>query len=120
MDILTNKYPGWIVVSIKRHTAWQIHNFMSLVDSMFTQIKESYEAEKGRILFDLSELSYFDSTVVSLILRAVRLTGDEKNSLLVSDEKTRDILGLLGITRLVDVYDSETDWAREHGLEPGS
>jgi anti-anti-sigma regulatory factor len=120
MDILTDKYAGWIVVSIKRHTAWQIHNFMSLVDSMFDQIKESRERGGGRILFDLSQLTYFDSTVVSLILRAVRLTGDLKNSLIVADDKTRDILGLLGITRLVDVYESEAAWAQDHGFAVGA
>lgn len=116
MELNNDKYPGWTIVTIKRHTAWQIHNFMSLVDSMFKDIEANYQESGSRILFNLSELTYFDSTVVSLILRAVRLTGDNKNSLLVSDVKTRDILGLLGINRLVDIYDSEAEWASEHGF----
>ncbi|MBD3243421.1 MAG: hypothetical protein GF331_22720 [Chitinivibrionales bacterium] len=115
MELDNDKYSGWTVVTIKRHTAWQIHNFMSLVDSMYEKIKDNYEQVHGRILFDLSRLSYFDSTVVSLILRAVRLTGEEKNALIVTDEKTRDILGLLGINRLVEVYESEEAFAETHG-----
>lgn len=117
MELNNDKYSGWTIVTIQRHTAWQIHNFMSLVDSMYDKIKENYEQVHGRILFDLSRLSYFDSTVVSLILRAVRLTGEEKNALIVTDDKTRDILGLLGINRLVDVYESEGAFAEAHGFD---
>jgi anti-anti-sigma regulatory factor len=118
MELDNERYDGWTLVTIKRHTAWQIHNFMSLVDSMYNEIKDNYEKTGRRIIFNLAQLAYFDSTVVSLVLRAVRLTGDKKNALLVSDEKTRDILSLLGITRLVDVYQSEAEFASEHGVAP--
>jgi anti-anti-sigma regulatory factor len=104
----TERYKGWMVITIKRHTAWQIHNFLPLVDSMYSKIKENYTRVGGRLLFDLSGLTYFDSTMVSLILRAVRLTGDSKNAVVITDEKTRDILTLLGIDKLVDMYESET------------
>ena len=116
MNLDNSKYKGWTVVKIGRQMAWKIHNFFPLVDSMFRQIEENHKQVGGRLLFDLSSLSYFDSTMVSLILRSVRLTGEEKNALVVSDERTRDILSLLGINRLVDIYDSEAEWAAACGL----
>ena len=116
MELDNERYAGWSVVTIRRHTAWQIHNFMSLVDSMYETIRRNYETAHARILFDLAGLSYFDSTVVSLILRAVRLTGEVKNALIVSDPKTRDILSLLGIDRLVEVYESQRAFAEHYGF----
>jgi anti-anti-sigma regulatory factor len=107
----SERYKGWTVITIKRHTAWQIHNFLPLVDSMYARIKEVFDRVGGRLVFDLSSLTYFDSTMVSLILRAVRLTGDTKNAVVITDEKTRDILTLLGIDKLVDMYDSEAAFA---------
>ena len=101
------RYKGWTVITIKRHAAWQIHNFLPLVDSMYTKIRENFDKVGGQLLFDLSGLTYFYSTMVSLILRAVRLTGDAKNAVVITDEKTRDILTLLGIDKLVDMYESE-------------
>jgi anti-anti-sigma regulatory factor len=111
MDIDVNRFAGWILVVIKRHTAWQIHNFLPLVDSMYKKIEETFEAHNGRLVFDMAGLTYFDSTMVSLILRCVRLTGERKNAVIISDEKTRDILSLLGIDKLVNVYESQTAFA---------
>ena len=102
-------------MSIKRITSWQIRNFLPLVDSMFDKIRARYEEVGGRFLFDLSELSYFDSTIVGLILRSVSLTGTQKNSLIASGAQTKDILSLLGLDRLVDIYDSEEEWAADGG-----
>ncbi len=115
MELDSNRYKGWTVVTIRRHSAWQIHNFLPLVDSMYAKIKENYERHPGRLVFDLSELTYFDSTMVSLVLRAVRLTGRDKNALVIGDEKTRDILNLLGIDKLVDIYGSLDAFAAANG-----
>jgi len=116
MELDNGIYKGWTVVTIRRHSAWQIHNFLPLVDSMYTRIMENYQAVPGRLVFDLSELTYFDSTMVSLILRAVRLTGEQKNALVIGDEKTRDILSLLGIDKLVDIYDSRAAFESASGV----
>jgi anti-anti-sigma regulatory factor len=115
MELDNDRFPGWTVVTIRRHTAWQIHNFLPLVDSMYSKIKTNYETTQRRLVFDLSELTYFDSTMVSLVLRSVRLTGDAKNALVMGDEKTRDILCLLGIDKLVDLYDSIGEFAAANG-----
>lgn len=115
MNIDVTRYRGWLLVIIRRHTAWQIHNFLPLVDSMYSKIKEQYEQTDGRIAFDLSGLTYFDSTMISLILRCVHLTGERKNAVIISDQKTRDILSLLGIDKLVDLYDSEAAFAAVEG-----
>jgi hypothetical protein len=116
MTLDTERYKGWIVIAIRRATAWRIHNFLPLVDSLFKQIKDNHDQTGGRLLFDLSALSYFDSTMISLILRSVRLTGEQKNSLIIADDKTRDILALLGIDKLVDIYPSERDWCSAQGI----
>jgi anti-anti-sigma regulatory factor len=112
MEFDAGRYPGWIVITIARHSAWQIHNVLPMVNTMFGEIKSEYESIGGRLLFNLSELSYFDSTMVSLILRSVSLTGDAKNALIISDDKARDIATLLGLDRLVDLYSSEAEWVR--------
>jgi len=116
MELDNNAYKGWTVVTIRRHSAWQIHNFQPLVDSMYAKIKDNYETAHGRLVFDLAELTYFDSTKVSLILRSVRLTGERKNALVVGDEKTRDILSLLGIDKLVDIYSSLAQFAAANNV----
>jgi hypothetical protein len=54
--------------------------------------------------------------MISLILRSVRLTGEQKNSLIIADDKTRDILALLGIDKLVDIYPSERDWCSAQSI----
>lgn len=106
MELDSSTYPGWTVISIKRHAAWEIHNFLPLVNSMFSTIKEHYDTAGGQLVFDLADLSYFDSTMVSLMLRAINLTGDRKNALIIQDERARDLVTLLGLDRLVDLYDS--------------
>ena len=116
MNFDNAKYQGWTIVKIGRQMAWRLHNFLPLVDSMYKQIEQNHKTSHGRLLLNLSAISYFDSTMVSLILRSIRLTGDEKNSLVIGDESTRDILSLLGIDRLVDIYDSEQAWAEDHGF----
>lgn len=116
MKIDNDKYEGWSLVVVEKLTAWRLHTFLSLADHLFDKIKKNYETTHRRIVFDFSALLGLDSMLISIVLRTIRLTGTEKNSVIVPNEKTADMLHVLGIDRLVDVYESEAMWAAAHAV----
>ncbi|MBD3391325.1 MAG: STAS domain-containing protein [Chitinivibrionales bacterium] len=102
---------GWLYVSIERPADWKLPTFFPLVDATFKKIEENHERKPRRIVFDVSSLDFIDSTIVSLFLQAARMTTTaEKNAIVVSREHTRDLLCLLGIDKLFDLYQSEKEW----------
>ncbi len=102
---------GWIYVSIERPPDWKLPTFFPLVDAMFKKVKNSYDSQRRRILFDISRLEYMDSTMVSLFLQTARLSIESnKNAIIVAHKNTHDLLCLLGIEKLFDLYSSEQEW----------
>ena len=83
---------------------------------MFNTLKESYAKTGNPFIFDMSNHNYFDSTLVSLFVQSIRITGERKNSLIISDQKTCSILTLLGIDKLLDIYETETEWMQEKNV----
>jgi anti-anti-sigma regulatory factor len=114
MKIDNQRIPGWSVIVFHKLTAWRIHTFLSQADYLFERIEENFTETRNRIVFDFSALNGLDSMLISILLRAIRLTGAEKNSVIAPDPKTADTLRVLGLDKLVDVYISGEQWAAAH------
>ena len=101
---------GWIYVTVERPADWKLPTFFPLVDATFKKIKTEYEAQARKVVFDVSALEYIDSTMISLFLQAARLNEPQRNSIIVSNEHTHDLLCLLGIDKLFDLHASAKEW----------
>lgn len=112
MNVDLGEKSGWIFVTLQKPIEWKLPTFFPLVDAMYKQIKTAYEEDPRPVVFDLTTLDYIDSTVVSLFLQTVRLTGETRNAMLVQNNYIRDLINLLGIDKLLDIYDNEEEWDR--------
>ena len=103
---------GWIYVDIQNAPEWGLPTFFLLVDEMFKRIRKVYEENPRRVVFDVLKLEYVDSTVVSLFLQSARMTVLDRNAIIVGKQHTRDLLHLLGMDKLFDMYATEKDWEK--------
>jgi anti-anti-sigma factor len=106
---------GWIYVSVERPPDWKLPTFFPLVDAMFKEIKSAFESQPRKIVFDMSRLEYIDSTMMSLFLQTVQMTGTEDNAIITTSKHTHDILGLLGIDKLFRLCSSIDEWIKAGG-----
>ena len=98
----------YVKIHIKESSA--PHSFFPLIDSLSTQIKDAYVQKKLPIVFDLLDLHLIDSYMISLLVQTFRLTAPEKNAILVSDTQVIDVLTLIGIDKMFDMFNSEEEW----------
>jgi hypothetical protein len=110
MIVDSSRYPGWTYVCIDKSTAWEVAEFFPLIDRMLKQIRASFESTGRPFVFDISALEKFDSSLVSLVIQTVRLTGDLRNALVLPSGKSREVVETLGLPRLIDVYGSKEEW----------
>jgi anti-anti-sigma factor len=101
---------GWIYVSAQRPADWKFPTFFALVDATFEKIQTAYEQKARKVVFDVSTLEYIDSTMISLFLQAARMTEPQRDAIIVANEYTRDLLSLLGIDKLFDIFNSQKEW----------
>jgi anti-anti-sigma factor len=90
------------------------HSFFELMDNMSQQIKDVYQQKRLPVVFDLLEISLIDSYMISILVQTFRLTAPEKNVILVSDEQVIDVITLIGIDKMFDIYDSEEEWLADN------
>ena len=86
------------------------HSFFPLIDSITKQIKDTYLQKKLPVVFDLLDLHVIDSYMISILVQIFRLTAPEKNTVLVSDTQVIDVLTLIGIDKMFDMFNSEEEW----------
>ena len=86
------------------------HSFFPLIDRMSQQIKDAYLQKKLPIVFNLLDIHLIDSYMISILVQTFRLTAPEKNALLVSDTQVIDVLTLIGIDKMFDMFNSEEEW----------
>lgn len=86
------------------------HSFFPLIDSITKQIKDTYLQKKLPVVFDLLDLHLIDSYMISILVQIFRLTAPEKNTVLVSDTQVIDVLTLIGIDKMFDMFNSEEEW----------
>lgn len=86
------------------------HSFFELIDRMSQEIKDVYLQKRLPIVFDLLEVNLIDSYMISILVQTFRLTAPEKNVILVSNEQIIDVITLIGIDKMFDIYDSEEEW----------
>jgi anti-anti-sigma factor len=101
---------GWIYVELKRPPEWKLPTFFPLVDRTFKDIQAVFDSNPRPILFDLSDLEIVDSTLISLLLQSARLMNNKKNAVIVSDPHVRDLMSMLGIEKLYEIYETIDEW----------
>ena len=86
------------------------HSFFPLIDRMSQQIKDMYLQKKLPVVFDLLEVNLIDSYMISILVQTFRLTAPGKNVILVSNRQVIDVITLIGIDKMFDLFNSEEEW----------
>jgi len=110
--IITEKNSSLYVKICKPKSA-STHTFFSLVDPLMKQLREEYGRKKLPVVFDLLDIKFIDSYLISILAQSTLMSKPGKNSLLASDKKILDLLILIGINRIFDVFESYEEWAEE-------
>ena len=90
------------------------HSFCELMDKMNQRIKDEFQQKRLTVTFNLLEINLIDSYMISILVQTFRRTAPEKNVILVSDEQILDVITLIGIDKMFDIYDSEEEWLAEN------
>ena len=110
MEFSVTEKNSSIYVNIHITEALGPHSFFPLIDRMSQQIKDTYLQKKLPIVFDLLDIHLIDSYMISILVQTFRLTAPEKNTVLVSDTQVIDVLTLIGIDKMFDMFNSEEEW----------
>lgn len=86
------------------------HSFFPLIDRMSQQIKDTYIQKKLPVVFDLHDVNLIDSYIISILVQTFRLTAPKKNVILVSNQQVIDVINLIGIDKMFDIFNSEEEW----------
>jgi anti-anti-sigma factor len=79
-------------------------------------ISERIKAGRHHFVFNLERTTYLDSTGISIFIHCLCDVQANQGSIYIIAEDThvREVLHMVGIDRLVKVYDSEVDFMDEH------
>jgi anti-anti-sigma factor len=73
----------------------------NLAESVDLAIREAEETQSGRVIVDLSDLSFIDSTGLSVLLSARKRVGDRLTFIPSNDDSVARLLALTGTTELL-------------------
>ena len=102
--------PEYIRVWLSGPDPWQPQTFFPVIDKLLELIRESLENGRKKILFDFRDINFIDSYMISMLVSSCRFTNPERNVLIAPDEQVRSILQMLGIDRMIDVYETMEEW----------
>ena len=85
---------------------WTSENFFGELDNMFASIKHAFISRPSPVLFDFSRAGHVDSSVVSLLVQAIRLAGTYRVSVVTADHDVMSLFHLMGFHKLADLYPS--------------
>ncbi len=101
------------IIKITGHATWQVSTILKkYIDSNLEALLSS-----KRMIFDLTSCTFLDSTMIGLISHlGVKFmkTTNQQASILVSNEKVKNILELMNCNRIMNLIESSPD---EHGGE---
>ena len=118
MNIRATREGGWYRFAVLDlgSAHWTPSTFFPQLDSAQDRVKMALAEDPNvRILFDLSALITIDSSLITLVVQTIRLSGTGRVSVIVSSPDVYSWLALLGIDRLADVYNSEQEWREQQG-----
>ena len=108
--IITEKNNSLYVKICKPRSA-STHTFFPLVDTLLKEIKDAYKRKNLPVVFDLLDIKFIDSYLISILAQSTLVSKPKTNSILVSDKKIIDLLIFIGINRVFDIFESYEEWA---------
>jgi anti-anti-sigma regulatory factor len=114
MNLQVTEEGQWYRFRILEKDTWTSSTFFPQLDSVLARIKTVLSEKPGaRILFDLLALDTIDSSLITILVQTVRMTGVDRVSVLVSHPDVFGWLALLGLDRLAEIFDSEEAWRQK-------
>jgi anti-anti-sigma regulatory factor len=114
MNLQVTEEGPWYRFKILEKNTWTPSTFFPQLDSVLARIKTVLAEKKGaRILFDLMALDTIDSSLITVLVQTVRMTGVDRVAVLVSHPDVYSWLALLGLDRLAEIFDSEEAWRQK-------
>ncbi len=89
---------------------WVPATFFAQLDRMSAKLMKALRNPDTKLLFDFSRAEHLDSSIISLLVQAVRMAGSRRVSIVTPHSETANLLHLMGIDKLADVHDSLEDY----------
>ncbi|MBD3320287.1 MAG: hypothetical protein GF350_04240 [Chitinivibrionales bacterium] len=110
MKLNTRDDGSWLRFYFEDTEPWSGDSFFEQLDRMFATVKGSFQKSHSRIVFDFSRSDRIDSSIIALLVQTIRLAGDRRVAVIMPDTESKNLLLVMGIDKLADIYDSETAW----------
>ena len=100
---------GWTRVVFVEQKQIEKATFIENMDALSNRVKTEYLAHPQPLVFDMSTLAYIDSQVVTILVQTIRLAPKEKIGLIATSPAIVDILELLGLDNLIQIFPSRAE-----------
>jgi anti-anti-sigma regulatory factor len=111
MNLRITREGRWHRFAVLEKQSWTPSTFFPQLDSALERVKLALSEGPGAgILFDLMALDTIDSSLITMIVQTIRMSGTGRVSVLVASPDVFSWLALLGIDRLAEIYNSEEEW----------
>ena len=82
------------------------------------EISKLMDNGNHHFVFNLERTTYLDSEGISIFIHCLCDVQENDGSiyLIAEDNQVRDVLEMVGITRLIKTYSSENEFTKEHGV----
>lgn len=101
---------GNITVKIFGPQPDQVQSFFSIIDKINANIEELYKRKPSDIVFDLTDIKFIDSYLISSLVRAHQLSTMSKHAIITSDDTILAIVELVGLNQLYSIYKTKKDF----------
>ena len=78
---------------------------LSTADALAAAIRDAEETEIGRIVVDLSDLTFLDSTGLAVLLQASVRSRQDSNRLIFAPSKHDAVTRLIALTRTGEIFE---------------
>jgi anti-anti-sigma factor len=112
MNLVITREGSWHRYAMKQQDRWTPTTFFPQLDSVMARIREDLDGQHDpKVVFDLSDLSTIDSSMVTVIVQTVRIAaGGSKVCVIAPSGDVHTWLSLLGIDRLAAMFESVDQW----------
>ncbi len=111
MKLHVHSKAHYIRLEFEGSDPWNSQNFFQQLDAMFSTCKEVYNQRPRPVVFDFSNASRVDSSIITLVIQVLRLTEEKHSIAIVSpNEDTMSLFHLMGFGKLTELYSSMEEY----------
>lgn len=110
MEFSVTLKKGNITVKIFGPQPDQVQSFFAIIDRINSQVEELYKRKPSDIVFDLADIKFIDSYLISSLVRAHQLSTMSRHAIIASNDTILAIVELVGLNQLYSIYQNKKDF----------